>query len=349
MGDDLGLLAARPLRGSWRPVPEPAALTAAELERIATHLLRTAASPLAYRTLKDVPGLAGRPDLERLKDGWHLHLVQAGLHERQLARVLDAVAPTGAEVLLVKGWTLAERYPGRGLRPYGDVDLVVRPQDHDRVRAALDARPVDRDFITVDLFHRFVEADGGRLDELFARSEVRHLGDRPVRVLGAADELRLVCLHYLRAGGWRALNLCDIAVLIETRPAGLDWEVVLPPGPRAQWVGIAARLAERIVGADLSGTPLAGAPLPGWIVDHVEGGLHRLPGEMPDPLAGGPRALARAIGQRFPPDFLELVLHFGRPARARRPWDLALRDAAERVVGRLTPLEVGRVVEERDA
>ena len=60
----------------------------------------------------------------------------------------------GIEAVLVKGWAIARRYPDRALRPYGDLDVCVRPDSHARAAAVL-ARIASLDGPFVDLHSGF--------------------------------------------------------------------------------------------------------------------------------------------------------------------------------------------------
>ena len=173
------------------------------------------------------------------------------------------------------------------------------------------------------------------------------IADHPVRILGPEDELRLACIHYLRAGGFRALSLCDVALLIETRPAQLDWSLVLPAGRVGAWVMVAAALARDVLGADPGGTPLAAARAPAWVHAHVvrrfadTADTRRPPPTLVYTVR--PTALARQLRARWPPDALELTIYYRRAIRRRRPIHLQLYDVASRAAAKAVPqLPVGR-------
>ena len=106
-------------------------------------------------------------------------------------------------------------------------------------------------------------------EELRARSEVVDLGDAHFRTLAAEDHLRLLCLHLLRHGAWRALWLCDIGVALESIPASFDWGYLLNGSRRIVEASVSTLvLAHRVLGARLDGTPLAAGDrnLPRWLV-----------------------------------------------------------------------------------
>jgi hypothetical protein len=176
----------------------------------------------------------------------------------------------GIEPVLVKGWAIARLYLEPGLRPYGDLDLCVRPSDYTASAAVLD-NPEARDFL-VDLHKGFERLDEGRFEELYARSRLVELGDTRVRVLAPEDHFRLMAVHMLRHGAARPLWLCDIAVALESRASDFNWEACLGSNPRtADWIACVIGLAKRLLGARIDDTPVASraGTLPTWLIDAV--------------------------------------------------------------------------------
>jgi hypothetical protein len=128
--------------------------------------------------------------------------LSALIHEREIADVLALLRAEGIEPVLVKGWAIARLYPDAGLRPYGDIDLCIRPDQFAQAGRALECLE-DIDGHYVDLHCGFTRIgqtkaqDGGgqdirRLhrfrrfrinrddmlawDELFSRSQLAPLG-----------------------------------------------------------------------------------------------------------------------------------------------------------------------------
>lgn len=163
------------------------------------------------------------------------------VHEREIAHVSELLHSAGIEAVLVKGWAIAHRYPDRGLRPYGDIDLCIRPDQFDAACAVLkcleemEGHWVDlhAGFSEVGRSRRQGQAAGGRneeWDQVLARSKVQSPKSNPfspnddsgpwaldfgLRVLSDEDHLRLLCVHMLRSGLRRPLWLCDVALLVE--------------------------------------------------------------------------------------------------------------------------------------
>jgi hypothetical protein len=86
-----------------------------------------------------------------------------------------------------------------------------------------------------------------------------------VRVLGAEDELRLLCLHQARHGMARPLWLCDVGACLEGLPEGFDWDYCLR-GRGSGWVECVVGLARRLLGAVAVGDYSdRGDGVPAWV------------------------------------------------------------------------------------
>jgi hypothetical protein len=277
-----GALIARLLTDAWRPSPPPLDLTADELDRIAPLLFKSGAAALAWWRLRG-SSLADARATHDLRQAYRLGALHAELHALQIAETQRRLGIAGVPSLLVKGWAVARLYPEPGLRSYTDVDLIVPRGELARARAALAAGPPIGD--PVDLHDGPGLLDLSSFDALAARAEPTTVGGAVVRVLGPEDHLRVLGLHGLRHGLFRPLWLVDLAVCVETRPAGFDWDRCLGSDPRrAEWVASAIALAHRLLGARVADTPVSGrvARLPRWLVravlrswDRCEGVSHR--------------------------------------------------------------------------
>lgn len=345
----LGALTAKALRGAWRATPPPPAIDAGEAALLAPHLQLSGLSGLLWWAMKDIPALADGEHGVTFRDVFHRQALDQRLHEVKLGVVLDLAHRLGLDPLLLKGWTVARRYPSPGLRPCGDVDLVVPAAEHVRFQQALNARPHDRDWIDVDLEHRFLTADATPVSTLIARSTRVPVEGREVHVAGAADQLRLVAIHYLRAGGWQPRALCDVALLLETAPPDIDWDVVLGDRLHRNWVTVAAGLAADLLGADLSRTPLhdAASAVPTWVRQHVIHGFGTTPAEhhgwhAPLRPTLRPTVLAAQLRERWPPDGLDVTLHHRRRISPRSPRGAQAYDAAYRAAAMALPVRLRR-------
>jgi hypothetical protein len=104
-----------------------------------------------------------------------------------------ALRSAGVEPLLVKGWAVARLYPERGIRPYGDIDLCVRPEQHGVAVAALATLAAEA--VVVDLHEGLPQLHRPSLEDVFERSQLVQLGEYDVRILGSEDHLRYMWIH----------------------------------------------------------------------------------------------------------------------------------------------------------
>jgi hypothetical protein len=260
-----GRLVAAMLRGSWRQSPPAFEHAATELEEIAPLLQRSGAAALCWWRVQ-YSGLREIPAAKELHQVYRLNALHALLNQETIKQVTALLRSSGIEPILVKGWAAARLYPGHGLRPYGDVDLCVPPQQFASAQTALKKLP-DKQY-EVDLHCGLEKFGGGRMDEIYARSQVVQLGESTVRVLSSEDHLRVLCIHMLREGAWRPLWLCDVAAMVESLPANFDWDYCVGRKRRwSNWITCALKLAQQLLGAQINQTPAAEnlKHLPRWI------------------------------------------------------------------------------------
>lgn len=263
----IGKLVARILADSWRS--STPSISADELEGIAHLLLQMGAGGLAWRAVR-ASGMRDSQVAGLFQAAYRMQALQAALHERNIKRVFPALRDAGVEPILVKGWAIARLYPEPVMRPYCDLDLCVMPDDYSRAEAAL-KRP-EHPGCVVDLHGGFGKFYDRRTDDVFARSRLVKLGDLDVRVLGAEDDLRFLCMHMLRHGAMLPLWLCDIAISLHQRSDEFDWDRCLSSSRReADWVACAIGLAHQLLGVSIEGTPVArrARNLPGWLSSAV--------------------------------------------------------------------------------
>jgi hypothetical protein len=268
-GKSPGTLIAAALAGAWRRVPGETAISAEDLAVITPLLLGSGAGALAWWRVRD-SALRASAAARELREAYRFHTLGAALHELGIKEAFRLLRAAGVAPVLVKGWAVTRLYPEKGLRPYGDIDLCVRPEEYPRAAAALDGSEARK--YSVDLHEGFENLDEESVEDLYARSRLERLDDCDVRVLGPEDHLRVLCVHFLRHGAWRPLWLCDVAAAVESRPADFDWDRCLGGDRRrADWVVCTIGLAHRLLGARVEDTPVAGraSRLPGWLLPAV--------------------------------------------------------------------------------
>lgn len=263
-------LLARVLAGAWRQTLPALEITAEELATVTPALLQTGAGALGWRRVHGSRRHTS-PAASELLQAYRIHAVQAALHELQIKDAVQLLRSSGVESIVVKGWSIARLYVEPGLRPYGDIDLCVNPDQYLIAKKVVDDLAA-RD-ICVDLHKGFARFGAQSWNELHSRSRCLDIEGVEVRTLGPEDHLRLLCFHFLREGAWRPLWLCDVAVATETRPADFDWDLCFGTNEMSRnYVVCTLLLAERLLQANLDGVPaaaLAKKQMPAWLLPAV--------------------------------------------------------------------------------
>jgi len=205
----------------------------------------------AVERLDGVPADVRRQLALDLAAGAGRHLMMT----RELAALLQHCARHGLDVIVLKGPVLAERvYPQPALRPFSDLDLLVRAVDRFRADAVLRAYGLSR--VADDHSWEFDLAwDGATLYEapsgvridlhwallteprfawspdesgLWERSVPIMVMDTMGRGLGREDHLLYLAahlaVHHALTG---LLHVWDVALLLERELHALDWEIVV--------------------------------------------------------------------------------------------------------------------------
>lgn len=272
---------------------------------------------IRHSNLRDSrPGVA-------LKQHYQTQVLQAALQEWEVKYVFSQLRAAGVEPILLKGLAASWLYPERGLRPPGDIDLCVRPEQYEAAVAAVWAQG-RKGTALVDLKHddsALLDACGW--DGLYARSRLVALNESNIRVLGHEDLLRFICFHLLRHSGYRPLWLCDIAAAFEAAPHDLNWDIALgEDSVKRNWVACVLDLARTLLGAQRDDLPeeVRTTRAPKWLVaevlrqwerpctvDHLprelmSRSLRRPSRTLPALLARWPDPIRAAVGLKLPLD-----------------------------------------------
>ena len=264
-----GHVVAASLYQSWRRSPPSDGLSAHDLEFVTPLLYGSGAAGLGWWRLRET-SLRDTPSGELLHQAFRLLALQANIHQTKIQKVFQLMRAEGVEPILLKGWAIARLYPQPALRPYGDIDLFVRPQDFgiaNRVIESAEARGC-----WVDLHARISELSDTSTEDLFARSHLVSCGDEQVRVLGAEDHFALLAIHLLKHGAWRPTWLCDLGLLLESMSDDFDWNLCLSKNQRrANWILSAVGVAQELVGAEIGNEEIAARSreIPAWLVRSV--------------------------------------------------------------------------------
>ena len=262
---------AQALEGCWRLEPPPLKLSPARMAQLAPLLAESGAGALLWRRGRRSAAreYAGA---ELLHQSFARQALDAQLQERKIEEMVQRLQAHGIEPLLIKGCGTARLYPEPGLRPPGDIDLLVRPEQAEQTSALLGA-PIDAEVgYDLDIKAKLIPLYGLSVEGVMRGSRRLPLRQAWVHIPGEEDELRLLCLHFLRHGAWRPLWLCDISAALEARSEGFSWNRCLGSEPvRADYVACALGLAHQLLGARVAGTPVEerARNLPPWLVPAV--------------------------------------------------------------------------------
>ncbi len=264
MGALVSLALERAWHASHSTTPE---LSIADFEAVTPLLYDSGAGGLGWWRIRNT-ALAETPSGELLHQAFRLLTLQAAIHQRTIQKVVRAFRSAEIEPVLIKGWAIARRYPQPGLRPYGDIDLLVRPEEMEIARQIIASEPLRGS--RVDLHALPFELADRSIDDLYSRSGLQPCVDERVRVLSDEDHLALIAIHLLKHAAWRPLWLCDVALLIETLDSDFDWRVCLGPDERRQnWILSAIGLARGILHATAPEEIASRALAPEWLIESV--------------------------------------------------------------------------------
>lgn len=258
------------LAGAWRESPPRPRMSAGDVVAITPLLLKSGAGALGWWRFRhsDKQLLSA---VQPLREAYLQCAIHATENERELVKVFRVLRSSGVKPILIKGWAIARAYPEIALRPSGDIDLCVHPEQHAKAQVAVNALVNLRHWIDLD-HDEITRFSALNFEELYNRSELVSLDGTKIRVMGAEDHLRILCLHLLKHGAWRPLWLCDVAAALESRPSNFDWDRCLGKNQRwADWVLSTLALAHRLLGAELGDVPARNRAnsLPAWLIASV--------------------------------------------------------------------------------
>lgn len=250
------------LRGAWRSQVEPWDGPENVLGDWLAALSGAGVGALVWRRLQ-AGALGNSPVAGQLSQVHRMQVLQGALNERFIAVLFENLHHASVDAMLIKGWASARYYAVKGLRPFGDLDIHVRPEQLPAAQAALEYTLASADSVMeVDLKGNFetrsLAGIYGRSNADFLSAALQQpLGSTRVTVPCPEDHLRLVGLHFLKHGAERPLWLCDVAAALEARGTDFDWERCLGVDAcRRNWVANVLLLAHQLLGADIQNTPL---------------------------------------------------------------------------------------------
>jgi hypothetical protein len=252
--------------GAWRADPSPLDLSLEETVAILPQLIDFGGVGLVWPRLSDRAEAFGAAGMA-LEYAMRQQRKRNAAAPAEIARAVTLLREAGVDPVLIKGWSVSRLYPRHVVRLSGDIDLVVRPDQYDRARAILARSRRDGLPLDVDLHHDGTWTDVPRPD-FREFTETIDIDGTPVRVLRPELQLNVLCHHFMRHACLRPLWLCDIALVLESRPAGFDWELFLGEDRRRRgWVTTAIGLAHALLGAETDDIPIAAETkrIPAWL------------------------------------------------------------------------------------
>jgi hypothetical protein len=222
--------------------------------------------------------------------------------ERKLASLWQILESHNIEALLIKGWAVSTYYDDPFERYPGDIDLVVRPSEREKVLEVLQ----HVEGLEIDYHFGMRHLDTVDINVLFENSGLIELEETYIRVLSAEDHLRVLCVHWLTDGGERKQKLRDIYYLLKNRPKDFNWDKCLSvvSQRRQLWILSTIGLTYHIYNLDISEFPFKDEiiNIPGWFEREVKKRWEE-PVYLPlEYVLNDRRQLFEQLKKRFPPN-----------------------------------------------
>ncbi len=210
-------------------------LSSSEWGRVLAQAVRHRVAPLLFRRIEreGIAGLVPADVYERLKKIC-IHYTQVNMwlfHE--LGTALRRLKEEGIDAMALKGAHLAEAvYGDIGMRPMGDMDLLVRQEDLGRAQEVLGALGYDSQEkrMLMDVHWYLVHEVPVDMEGVWGRSREAVIGGVRARVLCPEDLVLHLCSHVafhhqFQIGGLR--TLCDLREVVLRYGEAIDWQAVL--------------------------------------------------------------------------------------------------------------------------
>ena len=278
--------------------------------------------PLLHNRLSSVcPEAVPAPLLKSLRSYCKSIAIRNLSTTAELRRLLALMESKGIDTLPYKGPVLTKMlYKDLEMRQFGDLDIVIQPEDMQSVEklliadgyrpyfgektaAELDAYMKSKNEHTYDFYHDrkkiFIEIHWRFWPSFFSSVNPRDVWHRrePAELAGITvsnfkveDYLIILCMHGSRHQWERLSWLCDIALLLQKYP-NIDWQQMFKLAE--QWG------AKRMLGLGLYlAHTWLGAPLPEAIIDRIsaDSSIVILATRVYDQIFGTTKPLARFMG-----------------------------------------------------
>ena len=239
--------------------------------------------------------------LERIHNGLLKNTAYISLFYCELQQILSVCAQEGINVILLKGAYLAKQvYPGMGLRPMSDMDLLVKPADLQRACVITEklgyttshsySQKVEMEFhrhmpiykkggfFAIE-WHWQINEPGSpydiKTDELWEQAIPMEISGLPCFGLAREDLLLHLALHLTGQHTFSLplRSLVDIDILLRVDSQRIDWQVVIDRARHShleRCLYLTLRLAQECFGTPLPEMLLI-TLLPGQVEEDVIG------------------------------------------------------------------------------
>ena len=261
-------------------------------------------TPLLLRALQTTAAISAVPTAVTftLEQHCKLYSERYELQYRELLRILNTLTAQSIPAIPFKGPILSKHvYGDLSLRPFSDLDFLVRSEDIDSVLQVLRQLGFTYDSARTPRQERFFRRWAGQIgvvskheeiwlephwllaqhvfavdldyQQLWSRSITLRLDDdQIVSVFAPEDQLLILCVHGYREQ-WRKIKwLCDIAELVRQNP-DLDWQKLLDNARAAgceRLLRLGLQLANILLEAPVPAIGLAaGDPKTAELTDYV--------------------------------------------------------------------------------
>jgi hypothetical protein len=223
---------------------------------------RHGAQPLLYQSLVDIEDAIPREQTSWLEQRYQTNLHKALFLSRELIRIVAYLSARGLAVMPYKGLALAELiYRDIALRPSGDIDLLIHPEDLPSIRDAvrelgysphLSLSPTEEHAYLKSGYELAFDGDAGPnllevqwaiqpsfysvdfdMPGLFRRAVTVSVAGRRMQTPSCEDLLLVLSTHAAKHVWSRLVWLCDIARIMSL--STLDWNWI---ASQAQALGI---------------------------------------------------------------------------------------------------------------
>ena len=234
--------------------------------------------PQIYGELSAYPHLVPAKLLDALRSRYRDNARKALWFTAELVRIVSHLESAGIKAVPYKGPVLAQAlYGAVTQRQFGDLDILVLPDDVPKAKAALRhlgyepalelAPQIEATYIETGYEYSFGSTHGQNLLELqwrilprfysvdfdvadlFDRAKKINFGERSIRTLRAEDLLLVLSVHAAKHVWVQLSWLCDIAQLVNSRQ--LDWNAIQCEAKRLgieRIVNLNLFLAHRLLG-----------------------------------------------------------------------------------------------------